>query len=125
MEPMWSALPLALLAVMLFAVTLASLSCMIALYTRSQEVMATFVHTINMPLLFTSTILVPARQMPDWLAVVAHWNPLTATAEAWRGALLLGQTPSLVECLLPLAGLAVLSFMAAVRAMVGVRVWSP
>lgn len=125
LEPMWSALPLALLAVVLFTVTLASISCTIALYTRSQEVMATFVHTINMPLLFTSTILVPARQMPEWLAVVAHWNPLTATAEAWRGALLLGQTPSLGECLLPLAGLAVLSFLAAVRAMVGVRVWSP
>jgi ABC-type multidrug transport system permease subunit len=122
-EPLPPALPLAMLAVVLFTVALASLSCTIALYTRSQEVMAAFVHMINMPLLFTSTILVPERQMPAWLAAVSHWNPLTATAEAWRGALLLGQTPSLIETIFPLGCLAFLSFSAALRAMHGVRSW--
>lgn len=124
LEPALSALPFALLAVVLFTVALASLSCTIALYTRSQEVMATFVHTINMPLLFTSTVLVPARQMPDWLAAVSHWNPLTVTAEAWRGALLLGQVPTLAETILPLGCLAVLLFLAALWAMMRVRFWS-
>jgi ABC-type polysaccharide/polyol phosphate export permease len=110
-----------MLAVVLFTVALASLSCTIALYTRSQEAMAAFVHMINMPLLFTSTILVPDKQMPDWLAAVSHWNPLTATADVWRGALLLEQIPPLFETLFPLGCLAFLSFLVALRAMEGVR----
>jgi hypothetical protein len=32
--------------------------------------------------------------MPGWLAAVARVNPLSLTVDAWRGALLLGQTPS-------------------------------
>ena len=88
LRPDWSALPAALAALTLFAIAFASLSCAIALRTRAQEPMATFVHVVNMPLLFTSTALVPARQMPDWLAAVAAWNPLTLAVDAWRGALL-------------------------------------
>jgi ABC-2 type transport system permease protein len=78
--------------------------------------MATYVHLVNMPLLFTSTALVPRREMPAWLAAVAHWNPLTLTVDAWRGALLTGETPSLAT-LLALAGLAVALFLLALAQM--------
>lgn len=100
----------------LFALAYASLSCWIALRTRAQESMAVFVHVVNMPLLFTSTALVPARQMPEWLAGVARWNPLTLVADALRQALLFGRIPRAVV-LLPLALLAALLFAAAARAL--------
>lgn len=82
------------LALALFAASFSSLSCAIALRTRAQEAMATFVHVVNMPLLFTSSALVPTKQMPDWLAGLAAWNPLTLTVDALRAGLLPGFTSS-------------------------------
>lgn len=119
-SPSWPALPPALLCLALFGTAVASLSSAIALRARSQEAMATFVHLVNMPLLFTSTALVPGKQMPAWLAAVARWNPLTLTVEAWRGALLFGEAPSLAGQLLPLALLAAALYGLAAAQMRGV-----
>ena len=105
------------LGLALFAAAYASLSCWIALKTRAQESMAVFVHVVNMPLLFTSTALVPARQMPEWLAGVARWNPLTLVADALRTSLLFGRMPDAARLLLPLLLLAILCFAVARRAM--------
>lgn len=107
------ALVLATFSLLLFAVAFASLSCAVALRTQAQEVMATFVHLVNMPLLFTSSALVPRQQMPDWLAEVCRFNPLTTTVEALRGALLFGERPSLVATLAPLGVLTVMLFLLA------------
>lgn len=115
--PSWRALPAAVLGLGLFAAALCSLSCVIALRTRAQEAMATFVHLVNMPLLFTSTALVPGKQMPEWLAGVARWNPLTLAVDAWRGALLAGEAPAFGGQLLPLALIAVVLFAVAAREM--------
>jgi ABC-2 type transport system permease protein len=95
------ALLLALLALALFALAYASLSCWVALETKAQESMAVFVHIVNIPLLFTSTALVPSSQMPAWLETLARWNPLSLVANALREALLLGQMPDAAN-LLPL-----------------------
>ncbi|MCG8458808.1 MAG: ABC transporter permease, partial [Holophagales bacterium] len=84
----------------LFAAGFSSLSCAIALRTRAQETMATFVHLVNMPLLFTSTALVPRRQMPDWLGRVAEHNPLSHAVETVRAPLLYGQEPAPASLLL-------------------------
>ena len=91
LHPEPGAAALGLLAVALFAGAFSSLSCAVALRARSQEVMATYVHLVNMPLLFTSTALVPGRHMPDWLAAVSRVNPLSLAVESWRGALLAGE----------------------------------
>ena len=107
---------LGIVALALFAIAYASLSCWIALKTRAQESMAVFVHLVNMPLLFTSTALVPSRQMPAWLESIAHWNPLTLVADMLRSALLLDLTPSAFT-LLPLLLLAALLFTLALREM--------
>ena len=92
------ALTMALLQLAVFAWAYASLSCWIALATRSQETMGVFIQAVNMPLLFTSTVLVPHRQMPEWLAMAARWNPLSAVADGLRSALLRGESgkPALV-----------------------------
>ncbi|MDA8016033.1 MAG: ABC transporter permease [Thermoanaerobaculia bacterium] len=71
-----------------FAAAFSSLSCVIALRSRAQEAMAVYVHLVNMPMLFTSSALVPTKQMPDWLARIAEWNPLTLTVDALRAGLL-------------------------------------
>jgi ABC-2 type transport system permease protein len=79
--------------------------------------MAVFVHVVNLPLLFTSTALVPTRQMPGWLAGVARWNPLTRVADALRHALLFARMPDAAALLVPLLVLAVLLFAVARHAM--------
>jgi ABC-2 type transport system permease protein len=79
--------------------------------------MATFVHLVNMPLLFTSTALVPDRDMPAWLARIASVNPLTAAVDACRSALLLGDYRGLGAALGFIALLAVALFLCGVMAM--------
>ncbi len=113
----WGAVLAAGLGLALFAVAYGSLSCWIALRTRAPESMAVFVHVLNMPLLFTSTALVPARQMPSWLADVAAWNPLSLVADALRQGLLWGRMGDMVRMLPPLLLLAVLMFALARHAM--------
>jgi ABC-2 type transport system permease protein len=113
----WGAVLAAGMGLALFAVAYGSLSCWIALRTRVPESMAVFVHVLNMPLLFTSTALVPSRQMPAWLAEVAQWNPLTLVADALRQGLLFGRMGDVGRMLPPLLVLAVLLFALARHAM--------
>jgi len=120
LSPAWGAVLPAALCLALFAAAFSSLSCALALRTRAQEAMAAFIHLVNLPILFTSTALVPARQMPDWLAAAARWNPLTLTVDAWRGALLFGEMPSVAAQLLPLAILAAALYALAAREMRGI-----
>ncbi|MDB5051833.1 MAG: type transporter [Fibrobacteres bacterium] len=88
LHPRFSALAAALVLTALFALGYASLSCWIALKTRSQETMGVFIQALNMPLFFTSTALVPKRHMPVWLAGIAAANPISAVADGLRFALL-------------------------------------
>jgi ABC-2 type transport system permease protein len=100
----------------LFAAGFSCLSCAIALKTRAQEAMAVFVHVVNMPLLFTSTALVPDKQMPGWLADVSRWNPLSLAVNAWRDALLFDRLPALGTVAL-LAGFGTVLYLVAARQM--------
>jgi ABC-2 type transport system permease protein len=110
------ALLVALVALALFALAYASLSCWVALETKAQESMAVFVHVVNIPLLFTSTALVPSHQMPAWLEALARWNPLSLVANGLREALLLGQMPDATN-LLPLLTIGAFLFALASRTM--------
>ncbi len=116
LHPSPAALLAGLVCVALFAVAFSCLSAAFALQVRAQEAMATFVHLVNMPLLFTSTALVPRSQMPGWLAAVSRFYPLTLTVDAWRGALLHGEMPALRSLLL-LAALAAVLFLYALTRM--------
>jgi ABC-2 type transport system permease protein len=106
------ALLVALVALALFALAYASLSCWVALETKTQQSMAVFVHVVNIPLLFTSTALVPSTQMPPWLEALARWNPLSLVANGLREVLLFGQMPDAVNLLLLLTIGAVLFALA-------------
>jgi ABC-2 type transport system permease protein len=120
LSPDAAALLPAVTGLALFAFAFAGLSCALALRTRAQEPMAAFVHLVNLPILFTSSALVPVRQMPDWLAAAARWNPLTLAVDAWRGALLFGEMPSPATQLLPLAVLAAAFYALAALEMRGI-----
>ncbi len=124
LTPDWGAILPAALCLALFAAAFSCLSSALALRTRAQEAMAAFVHLVNLPVLFTSTALVPVRQMPDWLAAAAQWNPLTLAVDAWRGALLFGEAPSAAGQLLPLAVLAAVLYLAAARELRGIAALS-
>ncbi|MBV9109918.1 MAG: ABC transporter permease [Gemmatimonadetes bacterium] len=113
----FAGLAVAAVGLAVFAVAYASLSCWIALKTAAPESMAVFVHVVNLPLLFTSTALVPRRQMPEWLAAAARWNPLTRVADALRQSLLFARMPDAAALLVPLVVLAALLFALARHAM--------
>lgn len=113
----WGAVLAAGVGLALFALGYGSLSCWIALRTRAPESMGVFIQVVNMPLLFTSTALVPARQMPGWLAAVAQWNPLTLVADPLRQALLFGRLGDVGRMLPPLLVFAALLFALARREM--------
>lgn len=74
--------------ILVFAIAYTSLSSLIALRTGNQETMSSFIHVLNMPIFFTSTALVPARQMPEWLASMTQFNPLSIVANISRNALI-------------------------------------
>jgi ABC-2 type transport system permease protein len=102
LTPNLAALPSAVLAVSLFASLAVALSCAVACLTREPEAMASYVHVINMPVLFSSSALVPDRAQPRWLAGLSQHNPLSYAAEGWR-ALWLGSAPVEPRALLELA----------------------
>jgi len=107
-----TALPLALVALLAFAVASSSLSCLVAALAREPESMGTYVHLVNMPLLFTSTALVPQRHMPQWLASIAALNPLSVVAEYWRAAWLGDPAPAASTLWIPVT-LAMIGFATA------------
>lgn len=94
MHPKAGPLAIALAIAIAFTWAYASFSCWLALKTRSQEVMGVFIQAVNMPILFTSTALVPSRHMPDWLSACARANPLSVVADGLRaGASGIGTGP--------------------------------
>ena len=121
LAPSLAGVALGAVALTLFAVAFASLSSAIALRARTPETLAAYIHVVNMPLLFTSSALVPTRQMPNWLAEISTLNPLTLAVDAWRGALLDGTVPSWPAQILPLVVLAALLFLLAIRELERVR----
>jgi ABC-2 type transport system permease protein len=108
------ALLTALVATIAFAVAFSSLSCIIALRARAPEPMGTFVHLVNMPLLFTSTALVPSKQMPEWLAAISAFNPLTLVVDSLRRARVFGTAPSALN-------LGILEVLAVILGLVALR----
>ena len=120
LRPEWSALPIACLTLCAFSALVASASCVVGALAREPEAMGAYVHVVNMPILFTSTALVPTRMLPAWLAWFAHINPLSTAAQAWRG-LWLSSTPPTLAQVGALSLFALAAFCAAVAALARAR----
>jgi ABC-2 type transport system permease protein len=72
------------LILFIFGVLLSSLMTTVALGLEDHDSYAAFNSMIAMPLFFTSSALMPYDQMPEWLAVLAHLNPVSYAIDAIR-----------------------------------------
>jgi len=82
-------LPLALLAFLL-SMAFAGLSLSLGAVLTSHEALIAVVNFLTMPLVFTSNAMMPLDLMPDWLAGLATWNPLSYAINPMRGLFLTG-----------------------------------
>lgn len=56
----------------------------IGLATKSNETVAAIGSIIGFPLMFTSTALLPAAFLPNWMQTVSNYNPISYAANAVR-----------------------------------------
>jgi ABC-2 type transport system permease protein len=68
----------------LIGLLMASLSYTLALVLRSEDRLAGVLTTATLPLLLLSGVLLPLSLAPDWLRVVADFNPLSYAVDAAR-----------------------------------------
>ena len=68
----------------LFSLWFLAFSNVVALVTRDQESTIIAANMIQLPLLFVSSAFLPVKSMPDWIQVVATYNPITYGVDAAR-----------------------------------------
>ncbi len=68
----------------LLAFAFSSLFTALAVRITKWESLIAIVNLLNLPLLFTSTALLPISSMPDWLQSIANVNPISKAAEVAR-----------------------------------------
>jgi ABC-2 type transport system permease protein len=73
-----------------FAIWFTAFSNIVALATGDQESTIIGANLLQFPLLFVSSAFIPIGALPEWVQVVATYNPITYGVDAVR-ALMLGQ----------------------------------
>jgi len=68
---------LILILAMCFSLAMAGISLALAARLKNMETLFAIVNFLTMPLMFTSNAMFPTQTMPDWLATIARWNPLS------------------------------------------------
>jgi ABC-2 type transport system permease protein len=79
-----------ILAAILVNSAFAGISQGIALLTRREATMIAVANFIGLPLLFVSTTLLARAQMPHWMRIAAHFNPMDWGVRAAREVVLPG-----------------------------------
>ncbi len=74
-----------LVVIAFFGLAWSGISLAIGLRTRSAETVFGIGGFLTFPLLFMSTALVPTSAMPDWMASVSNFNPISFAVNAVRG----------------------------------------
>jgi oleandomycin transport system permease protein len=87
----WWHVALAIILIILFAVSLCWVSVLIGMLARSSGAVQGLSFLITFPLTFGSSTFVAAKTLPDWLQGFVRVNPVTHVIEAMRG-LLTGST---------------------------------
>lgn len=83
----WYELLLAIVLIIVFAVSLCWVSVFIGMLARSSGAVQGLSFLIVFPLTFGSSTFVPAKTLPDWLQGWVAVNPVTHVIEAMRGLL--------------------------------------
>jgi len=79
-----------LLAAALISTVFGGISQGIALLVRREATMIGVANFIGLPLMFLSSILISRSQMPDWMEVLARFNPVNWATDAARYAIVSG-----------------------------------
>lgn len=79
-----------LLTVILGSAIFSTFSLIIACLVKSRERFMGIGQVLTMPLFFASSAIYPIVLMPDWLKIVAHFNPLTYLVDAMRTLMIHG-----------------------------------
>lgn len=79
-----------LAAVLLGSAIFSTFSLIIACLVKSRERFMGVGQVLTMPLFFASNAIYPISMMPDWLKVVARFNPLTYLVDAMRALMIQG-----------------------------------
>jgi ABC-2 type transport system permease protein len=79
-----------LLAAALISTVFGGISQGIALLVRREATMIGVANFIGLPLMFLSSILISRQQMPDWMEVLARFNPVNWATDAARYAIVSG-----------------------------------
>jgi len=80
----------------LFGLALAGINTIVALQTRNTEATFLIGNFVNLPLMFTSTAMMPKAFLPDWMQKVVQINPVTYGIEGMRGLITTGFDPNKV-----------------------------
>ncbi len=72
-------------AVTLLSIGLSSIFVATAFKVTSHETLVAIANMVNLPLMFASNALFPLEQMPEWLQIIAKFNPITYAVSAVRG----------------------------------------
>ena len=93
----------------LFMLSMASFSVAMALLTREISAFAAVINGLNLPVLLLAGVLLPISIGPEWMKVLAHFNPLyylvTASRSLAPGTFSGGATWQAFAVLVPLAAL--------------------
>ncbi|MDX6493250.1 MAG: type transport system permease protein, partial [Gaiellaceae bacterium] len=79
-----------LAAAALVCMAFAGISTAIALLVRKEATMIAAANFVGLPLMFLSAILIPQRQMPNWIAQLSRFNPVNWGVHAARNAIVAG-----------------------------------
>ncbi|TDA69887.1 MAG: ABC transporter [Clostridia bacterium] len=107
-----------ILLVTLLSMVFAGLSLALGAVLTSHEAMIAVTNFFTMPLMFTSSAMMPLEMMPHWLSRLARWNPLTYAIDPMRELFLHGWNAiSIVQ------GVVVLTLAAAVAAVLATNLF--
>ncbi len=77
--------------ILLMMMGFSSLFVMLAVRSTNQDTQMMIINLLNLPLLFCSNAMFPAKFMPSWLQPFVFWNPVSHATDISR-QLLLGST---------------------------------
>jgi ABC-2 type transport system permease protein len=77
-------------AAALLAMTFSGFSHGIALTVRREASMIAAANFVGLPLMFLSAILIPPRQMPNWIQQISRFNPVNWGVRAARNSIVTG-----------------------------------
>jgi len=81
-----------LFIIIISAALFSTFSLIIACIVKTRERFMGIGQVLTMPLFFASNAIYPIAIMPDWLKVIAHYNPLTYEVDALRTLMINGGT---------------------------------